>query len=268
MIRLKFARRPPVSGIPAVILISTAALFGLSCQKAPLAPPPKPPEVTIATPVSGDVQTFHELTGSTRAFESVEIRARVQGSLEKIAFKPSSFVRKGDLLFVIEQAPYEALRDQAEAGMKSAEAGLRRADSDLERLEQAIKTNAVSQQEVTRARAERDQAAAALLQSKAALKNAEISLSYTTIRSPIDGMISRNFVDVGNLVGAGSATLLASVRRIDPIYAYFDIPERIFARLLQEREASGARDEQLPATLILEETGLEIEGHLDSIDTR
>ena len=125
------------------------------------------------------------------------------------------------------QEPYLAQRDRAAAGLKSAEAGLRRAESDLDRLEQAVKTNAVSEQEVTRARAERDQASASLLEAEAALTTAEIQLGYTTVKAPIDGLVSRNLVDLGNLVGAGEATLLTTVRRIDPIFAYFEVSETV-----------------------------------------
>ena len=106
-----------------------------------------------------------------------------------------------------------AQRDRAAANLKAAEANLRRAESDLDRLEQAVRTNAVSQQEVTRARAERDQASAAVLQAQAELTNAEIQLAYTSVTSPIAGIIGRNLVDEGNLVGPGSATLLARVIR-------------------------------------------------------
>jgi RND family efflux transporter MFP subunit len=171
-------------------------------------------------------------------------------------------------LFVIEPAPYQAQRDRAEAGLESARAGLARTESDLDRLEQAVKTNAVSQQEVTRARAERDQASAAVLQAQASLTNAEIELGYTTVTSPINGLVSRNFVDVGNLVGAGEPTLLATVRQIDPIYAYFDVSERFIASQLAE--SGGHRgptsEEEIPITLVLKETGYEVEGMVDAID--
>jgi RND family efflux transporter MFP subunit len=139
-----------------VIIISFVVAAGCGGQPEMAAPPP--PEVMVATPQVRDVTVYQEFVGSTEAYESVEIRARVQGYLDKMTFVPSSFVRKGQLLFVIEPEPYEAQRDRASAGLKAAEAGLRRAESDLERLEQAVQTNAVSQQEVTRARAERDQA--------------------------------------------------------------------------------------------------------------
>ena len=118
----------------------------LGCGGQPETVAPPPPEVTVATPTQRDVTVFHEFVGTTQARESVEIRARVQGFLDRIAFEPSTFVRKGTLLFVIEPEPYQAQRDRAEAGLKAAEAGLRRAESDLDRLEQAVRTNAVSQQ--------------------------------------------------------------------------------------------------------------------------
>jgi RND family efflux transporter MFP subunit len=244
----------------------TAALA--ACRQPPETVAPPPPAVTVATPTVRDVTVVVEFTGTTQARESVEVRARVQGFLEKVAFVPSSFVNKGDVLFVIEQAPYQAQRDRAEANLQAAEAGLRRAESDLDRLEEAVKTNAVSQQEVTRARAERDQAAAALLEAQAALTTAEIQLGYTTVRSPLSGLVSRNFVDVGNLVGAGEPTLLATVRRIDPIFAYFDVSERFIAATLADTggHKGPAKEQETPITLVLKETGYEVGGFVDAVD--
>jgi RND family efflux transporter MFP subunit len=244
------------------------ALIATGCQKQPQTAAPPPPDVMVATPTVRDVTVFQEFTGTTEARESVEIRARVQGFLERVAFEPSSFVRRGQLLFVIEPAPYQAQRDRAEANLKAAEAGLRRTESDLDRLEEAVKTNAVSQQEVTRARAERDQASAALLEAQAALTNADIQLGYTSVESPIDGLVGRNYVDVGNLVGAGGSTLLATVRRIDPIYAYFDVSERFIAQSLADRggHRGPTTADEMPVTLVLKETGYEVDGIVDAVD--
>ena len=250
-----------------VVVVGIVALT-TACRKAPEIAPPAPPEVTVATPTQQDVTIYHEFVGSTEAFKSVNIRARVQGFLDKMSFVPSSYVRKGELLFIIEPEPYEAQRDRAAAGLKAAEAGLARAESDLDRLEQAVETNAVSQQEVTRARAERDQASAGMLQAQAELTNAEIQLDYTTIETPIDGLVSRNYVDIGNLVGAGESTLLTTVRQIDPIYAYFEVSERFVAQVLEQRggHKDPGTETDVLATLLLEETGLEIEGRIDSME--
>jgi len=251
----------------SLAVVSIALALPTGCGQTP-APTPAPPEVTVSTPITRDVTLIDEFTGTTEARRSVDVRARVQGYLEEITFEPSSFVSRGQTLFVIEPAPYRAQRDRAEANLKSAEAGLRRAESDLERLEQAVKTNAVSQQEVTRARAERDQASAALLEAHATLTTAEIQLGYTTVTSPLRGLVSRNLVDVGNLVGAGEATLLATVREIDPIYAYFDVSERFIARALAKEGGHKNPNERegLPITLVLKETGYEVEGRVDAVD--
>lgn len=251
-----------------LIVVFAASIGGIACRQPPEAQQPPPPEVTVATPAQRDVTLVEEFTGTTEARRSVEIRARVQGFLEEIAFEPSSFVRRGQKLFVIEPAPYQAQRDRAEANLASAEAALRRAESDLDRLEQAVRTNAVSEQEVTRARAERDQASAALLEARAALTQAEIQLGYTTVESPVAGLVSRNLVDVGNLVGGLEATLLATVRQVDPIYAYFDVSERLIARTLAEQggHTGPTSGRETPLTLVLKETGYEVEGRIDAID--
>jgi RND family efflux transporter MFP subunit len=246
--------------------------------KAPEVPPPRPPEVTVETPARRDVTIFADFTGNTQAIESVEIRARVQGILEKSTFEPASFVRKGQLLFVIEQAPYIAARDRAEAEVRSSEAALERTKSDLERLEQAVKKNAVSEQEVTRARADRDQAIAALAAARAMLQSVEIDLAYTEIHSPIGGIVSRHLVDPGNLVGRNDATLLANVLNIEPIYVYFEINEQLVAQFLErfgglgsgESGSGGAEDElgqgRHPVFVTVADTDRVFEGHLDYID--
>ena len=243
-----------------------------ACQSGVEAPPRPAPEVTVAVPEQRDVMGYHEFTGRTEAVEFVEIRARVSGELERQAFRASSIVRKDELLFVIEQAPYIARRNGADADVKSWEAELARAKSDLERLEQAIRTNAVSQQEVDRARADVQQADASLLGSKAALEQAELDVSYTEVRSPIRGVVSRRLVDSGNLVGSGENTLLTTVAQMDPIYVYFDVSERLILEMFNEQGRTLERrstlpEEQVPAFLgLANENGWPHEGRLDYVD--
>jgi len=253
-----------------VVLPWCAAVFFAGCAPQE-APPPPPPQVVVDLPAQRDVTNFAEFTGNTQAIESVEIRARVQGFLQKVAFEPATFARKGQLLFVIEQEPFIVAKDRAEAEVASSEAALRRTESDLDRLEQAVKTNAVSQQEVTRARAERDQARAAQLSAEAVRDRANIDLGYTEIRSPIGGIISRHLVDPGNLVGRNEATHLADVLNIDPIYVYFEVNEQLIAQFLETRGGilSNPRkegSEEYPVYVSVDGVDRVFEGYLDYID--
>lgn len=184
------------------------------------------------------VTNYLYFTGRTQAVESAEIRARVQGFLESMDFSVAADVEAGEQLFTIEPDVYAARRDQMSAAVAAAEADLSRAESDLERVEKAVETNAVSRQEVELRRSQRDMAKAAVLQAKANLKQAELDLSYCTVTSPIEGQISRNYVDVGNLVGAGEATLLATVAKMDPIHVYFEAGEDAVLRWLDENSRS------------------------------
>jgi RND family efflux transporter MFP subunit len=201
-------------------------------------PPLQAPAVTVTQPTRSDVQTFGEFTGTTRATEYAEIRARISGQLREMYFAPSSYVNRGDVLFLIEPEPYKASYDEAVASVASAESELSRSQSDLERIQLAIQSNAVSQQDLDRALATRDQANAALLAARARLDQAVINLDYTSVETPVTGQVSRNFVDLGNLVGAGEPTLLTTVTRVSPIWVYFNVPEREVLSLLQARADS------------------------------
>jgi RND family efflux transporter MFP subunit len=211
-----------------------------ACGGGAPAPPP-PPEVGVTKPIRRDVTVFTEHLGSTRAFESVEVRARVTGELEQITFEPSTQVQEGEVLFVIEPRTYKAERDAAEAALKSARAQLARAQSDLERMEEAVKTNAVSKSDVDLARADRDIAEAGVLSAEAALDAAELQYSYTEVHAPISGQVGRNLVDRGNIVSGTEQTLLTTVNRMQPMFVYFDAPEEVVLRSLRNRPLSRLR---------------------------
>ena len=215
------------------LTLATLAGVTVGCggSAEPVAPPP--PDVGVAQPIKRDVTLYSEHLGTTEAFESVEVKARVSGELEQITFEPSTIVQEDEQLFVIEPRQYKAERDAAFAGLKSAEADLARAESDLKRVEQAVKTNAVSQSDVDLARAQRDMASAAVLSAKAKLDSAELQLSYTQVRAPITGQVGRNRVDRGNIVSGSQGTLLTTVNRMQPMFVYFDAPEEIVLRALQ-----------------------------------
>jgi RND family efflux transporter MFP subunit len=213
---------------------------------------PQPPLVTVAQPMRRDVQNYVDFTGTTRAIEFAEIRARVQGTLEEMAFQPTTFVDAGDVLFVIEPELYQAAYNEADAAVGSARSELARAESDLERINLAIQSNAVSRQDLDRAQATRDQAEAALMSARARLEKAALELRYTKVTTPITGQVSRNLVDLGNLVGATEPTLLTTVTRTDPIYVYFSAPEQVVLRVLaaQNDPANARADTTIGRVLI------------------
>jgi RND family efflux transporter MFP subunit len=220
-----------ISRIGAAMLSATVVY---ACGGGAAEAPP-PPQVTVATPERREVQTYVEFTGNTRAIEYASIRARVSGTLEEMRFTPASFVDAGYGLFIIEPEPYRAAFNEAQAALASAESELARAASDLERIQQAIQSNAVSQQ----------QAEAAKLGAQARLDNARINLGYTRVTTPIAGQVSRNRIDLGNLVGAGEATLLTTVTRIDPIYVYFDAPEQVVLNFAAARRDTTLTEEEV-----------------------
>ena len=225
--------------IGAALLVAAIAS---ACGDTAEAPPP--PQVTVTTPERHDVQIYYEFTGSTRAIEHAEIRARVPGTLDEMRFTPASFVNRGDVLFIIEPEPYQTAYDEAQAAVAAATSELARAESDLDRIKQAIQTNAVSQQDLDRAQVTRDQAEAAKFGTQARLDNATINLGYTRVTTPVPGQVSRNYVDLGNLVGSGEATLLTTVTRINPIFVYFDAPEQLVLRLAEaQRDTMRSRAE-------------------------
>lgn len=191
------------------------------------------PEVTVSQPVTRPVQPYVDFTGTTRAVEAVDIRARVGGVLEQQLFSPSDIVEEGDVLFIIEQEQYEAARDEAVAFMRSAVADSALKESNLERIQIAIETNAVSRQDLDRALAERDAAVAAVLGARARLSRAQLDYEYTTVRSPITGQVGRRQVDPGNLVGYAEQTLLTTVNRMRPIHVLFNAPEWVVLEMLR-----------------------------------
>lgn len=243
--------------ILTILILVVLAVGGYFLFRKLMSGPPETPQqgpmpVMAAKPRIQDVMTYNEYTGNLASIESVEIRARVQGFLRRVAFRDGALVSRGDLLFEIEREAFAARRDEAAARLKAAQAEQEQAHADLERMEQAIRTNAVSQQDLTRSRAAADMAAASVLAAKAALDQAELDLSYTRIVSPIDGKISRRYVDEGNLVGASEMTVLAHIVKLDPLYVYFNAGENEYLDYQKDlREKIAEEPNQLPIYLRL-----------------
>jgi RND family efflux transporter MFP subunit len=228
----------PVSGLryPVILLviISLVLLSLTSCRRKEPAPPPPPPTVTVARPLQREVTDFLETTGTTQAVQTVQLRARVAGYLEKILFKDGQFVNKGQLLFLIQQNTYQANLEQAEGAVLLQKTQLDYAATEFTRYSKLFAQNAASQIDVDNWRNQRDSAQANLITAQAKRDLAKLDLAYTEVRAPFDGRIDRRLADPGNLVGSGEVTVLAAINQINPIYVYFTVSDAELGRLMSE----------------------------------
>jgi RND family efflux transporter MFP subunit len=201
--------------------------------------------------------------------------------LEEIHFEPGGIVEANDILFVIEREQYQASYEEALGNLRAAQAESARAGADLSRVEQAIQTEAVSESDLDRAIASRDQANAGVLSARGRRDNAKLNLDYTLVRAPHRGQVGRNLWDIGNLVGAGEPTLLTTVNTIDSVYAFIDVPELLVLRLRQvQRDALAAEGDTDPTRTeargrqrvgrtgisLANETDFPHEGYIDFVD--
>jgi RND family efflux transporter MFP subunit len=237
------------------LLAISVSLFG--CRGAGNNQKPPPP-VTVSPPRQESVADYIDLSGTVAAYRSVDLVARVPGYLQSVDFADGSNVRAGQLLFVIEPAPYEEQ-------LKLAEAALLQAQSEYDRQQELVKQNATSVANVEKWQSERDQAAAQVALAK-------INLSYTHVTAPFSGRIGRHLVDPGNMVGADGNTKLATLDQIEPIYVYFNMNERDALRIRTAMRAEGtlprASVGKAPVFVGLQnENGYPHQGTLDFIGT-
>ncbi|QDU29770.1 Efflux pump periplasmic linker BepF [Anatilimnocola aggregata] len=205
--------------------------------------PPPLPNVTVAKPLVVRLTDELEYTGNLQATDSVQIRARVNGYLDKIHFRDGDTVKEGELLFEIEKAPFVAALNSAKAGQLKAEANLALAEAEFKRTEPLVERGALAVQELDVKRANVATAKADVDSAKAAVQQATLNLEYTQVKSPIGGRISRHMVDMGNLVEA-QTTILTMIEKYTPIHAYFNVSESDVAVLPQQMEGSPTPDEQ------------------------
>jgi membrane fusion protein, multidrug efflux system len=244
-----------------------AALAG--CGKGNSYKAPPPPPVTTSKPVSMPMTTYLDITGSTVAVNSVDLVARVSGYLQEIDFVDGAVIKKGQKLFVIEPEPYAAKLQQAQAAVASAKAQVTYAQSQYDRQTTMFAQNATSKANVEQWLSQRDSAQAQVLEAIANEELAAINYGYTTVSAPFDGVISRHLVDAGNLVGNSTATTLATIDQLDPIYVYFNVSE---LDVLSIRKALIARGhdpnkvEGSPISIGLQsDTGYPYQGKIDYV---
>jgi membrane fusion protein, multidrug efflux system len=261
-------------GLAPIGLLFALALGGCDDKAQSQAAASPPPPVTVAQPVKRSVTDWDEFTGRFEAIEEVQVRARVGGFVNSVEFKDGAIVHAGDLLYIIDPRPFEAVVLQAEGQLADARAKVELAKRELDRGLNLVQTSAVSEQVVDQRRQALQAAHAAETQAEGVLKAAQLNVEFTHVLAPITGRVSRHLVTPGNLVqGADSgATLLTSIVSLDPIYIYFDVDEATYQRnskLWFEGKRPSSRDTPNPVQVSLTgETKPSHEGTMDFLDNR
>jgi membrane fusion protein, multidrug efflux system len=228
----------------ALLGATCCALWG--CGGKAQAPTPPPPEVSVIEVRPAPITVYNEYVAQTQAPDTIEIRSQVTGLLERQAFTDGARVRTGDLLYVIDQRPFEAQVAQARATVAQAEANLINAQQNLARNGRLIAQHAISQQDYDAAVAQEKASTALVEAQKALLRDSEISLGFTTIRARRDGVMGSSSVKPGALVTA-QQTLLATLYSVDPMWAVFSISEdRLLEVQKRLKRPPGERPDQAP----------------------
>lgn len=264
--------RAALCGCTLALLLAAPGCDG---DAKPGAQEPPPPEVGFVHPARRNVTSHLEYTGNTQALATAQLQARVQGFLEQINFVEGGLVHKGDLLFVIEKSQYQAAVDKAAAELQAAEAALAGAEADAQLAAELASQQAGPEIDRIIKAARRDAAAATVAEAHATLARAQIDLDYCEVRSPIDGRIGSRQVDIGNLVGRGETTLLATVYQVAPIYVTVAVSESdLLAARRRALEAGRTMDPADPAAAdavpvyvsLADEENFKTRGRIDYID--
>ena len=261
-----------IARLPLIAALATTMIAVTGCddqQKSEAKPPP--PKITVSKPVVKDIMEVDDFTGRFEAKEDVEIRARVSGFLDEVHFKDGALIKKGDLLFTIDQRPFQAELDNASSSVAVAKTRLDLAKEEFDRAQELRKSGTVSVSTLDQRRQEFLAGQAELSGATARLRTAELNFEYTKVYSPLDGRIGRNLVSVGNLVQSNT-TMLASIVSLDPIYFYFDVDERSFlsySRLSRNGQRPSGRLTAYEVQIQLtDETEPKHKGNLDFVDNR
>lgn len=237
-VRMKPGRREWIA-IAVAVAVAGGLLFWL-LRPRPAAP--FLPTVAVEPVATDDVSIYGDYVGRIRAQQIVEIRARVEGYLEKMLFAEGTYVKRGQSLFVIDPRLYRARVNRAKASLNKAKAQALKAQRDLSRIRPLYEQNAASQLDLDNAIATYESAAADVVVGEADLTQAEMTLSYTDVRSPISGYISERSVDIGTLVGPGGKSLLATVVKSDTVRVDFSMTALDYLRSKARNVNLGHRD--------------------------
>ncbi|MGB8677075.1 MAG: efflux RND transporter periplasmic adaptor subunit [Pseudolabrys sp.] len=257
--------------LAALLVLATLVASCGEQQKQGGGPPP--PAVTVAKPIKRTVVDYDEYVGRFAAINSVEIRARVSGYLDKLHFKDGQVVKQGDLLFTIDKRPFQNTLDQARANLVQAQSNVAFTESDYTRGQQLVRDKTITDQTFEqRAQAFRN-AKASVSANEAAVRQAELDMEFTELRAPMNGRIGDRRVSPGNLVTGGTGgntTLLATIVSIDPIYFEFTFDEASYLRY--ERLSTAGQDVASRnagvqvALKLIDESDFDHEGRMDFVD--
>jgi multidrug efflux system membrane fusion protein len=245
------------------LIVALVALAGCSKPHAQPAAPAAPP-VSVAAALEQEVVETVDFPGRIEAVESVEVRARVNGYLQAVRFRPGAQVRKGDLLFIIDPRPFEAELARAEATLANTRAQLELARTELARQEQLLAERATSRREYDDAAARLRQFDAQLRANQASVESARLSLAYTRITAPVDGRVGKAEITVGNLVQGEvpNSPILTTVVSMNPVYAAFEADEASYLRFVSSRKNLSV------AIGLASEEGFPHRGRIDFVDNR
>jgi len=234
---------------------------------------PPPPTVTVAKPVVRAVTDLDEYVGRFVAIDSVEVRARVSGYLDKVHFRDGQMVKQGELLFTIDKRPFENTVAQARANLAQARANLAFAESDLERGRQLVRDRTISEQVFQQRTQAFGSAQASVAANEAAVKQAELDLEFTELRAPVNGRIGDRRVSPGNLVTGGTAgntTLLATIVSINPIRLEFTMDEASYLRYERfsqtGKEVTGREGGVMVTLKLIDDKEYARRGYMDFVD--
>jgi RND family efflux transporter MFP subunit len=254
-------------GASLVVVLLLTSLAGCKPENKFVAPPPA--EISVAIPLQQSVVPYYELTGNTVAFNTVDLVARVEGFLISQNYQDGGVVKKGDLLFQIDPTIYIAKVKQAEAELAAAKAQLVQAQAEFTRQETLLRQNVTAQNTYDIAKAKRDSLLADVDNQTAQLAVAQTNLGYTKVQAPFDGVVTRHLISVGELVGSSTATKLATIVQLDPIYVTFNMSEQEVLTVranLKDRRLSLEELAKVPLDIgLMTEDGFPHQGHLNYV---